>query len=54
MAGPTMASADIKDVSAKAVRVDPPGLDGLLAVPPGAQGIIIFAHGAGSSRFQPA
>ncbi|WP_163264038.1 dienelactone hydrolase family protein [Chelativorans alearense] len=35
------------------VRVDPEGLDGFLGVPPGAEGIVIFAHGSGSGRHSP-
>ena len=35
------------------VRVEPEGLDGLLGVPEGAEGIVIFAHGSGSGRFSP-
>lgn len=29
------------------------GIEGLLTLPPGAQGIVVFAHGSGSSRFSP-
>lgn len=29
------------------------GLDGLLTLPPGARGIVVFAHGSGSSRHSP-
>lgn len=32
------------------VAIGPQGLEGLLAVPPGARGLVIFAHGSGSSR----
>jgi dienelactone hydrolase len=35
------------------VRIEPLGLDGLLGVPEGAQGIVIFAHGSGSGRLSP-
>jgi putative phosphoribosyl transferase len=35
------------------VRIDPPGLDGILAVPSKAKGLVIFAHGSGSSRLSP-
>ena len=28
-------------------------LEGILAVPAGASGLVIFAHGSGSSRFSP-
>ncbi|HSJ31645.1 MAG TPA: hypothetical protein VK933_09430 [Longimicrobiales bacterium] len=40
---------------ARAVRIDADGatLDGDLLVPPGATGIVVFAHGSGSSRFSP-
>lgn len=38
-----------------AVRIPagPDILDGNLAVPPGARGVVLFAHGSGSSRFSP-
>lgn len=35
------------------VRIEPKGLDGLLGVPTGAPGIVIFAHGSGSGRLSP-
>jgi putative phosphoribosyl transferase len=35
------------------VRIDPPGLRGLLGVPADAGGIVIFAHGSGSGRLSP-
>lgn len=35
------------------VKVGPRGLDGLLAVPDNATGIVIFAHGSGSGRLSP-
>ncbi|TIP83159.1 MAG: alpha/beta hydrolase [Mesorhizobium sp.] len=35
------------------VRIEPDGLIGLLGVPHGAQGIVIFAHGSGSGRLSP-
>ncbi|WP_292705712.1 hypothetical protein [Mesorhizobium sp.] len=35
------------------VRIEPDGLVGLLGVPHGAQGIVIFAHGSGSGRLSP-
>ena len=28
-------------------------LEGMLKIPPSAQGIVLFAHGSGSSRFSP-
>ena len=36
-----------------AVTTGPVLLEGTLAVPPGAQGIVVFAHGSGSSRHSP-
>lgn len=39
--------------SVQTVHVEPPGLEGRLRLPPGANGLIIFAHGAGSSRLSP-
>lgn len=36
-----------------AVRIAPMGLDGLLCLPEPAAGIVLFAHGSGSSRFSP-
>jgi len=35
------------------VRVGPIGLEGLLTLPGAAKGLILFAHGSGSSRFSP-
>jgi putative phosphoribosyl transferase len=35
------------------VRVPPLGLDGLLRLPPAAVGMVVFAHGSGSSRLSP-
>jgi dienelactone hydrolase len=35
------------------VPIDSVALEGNLAVPPGAQGIVLFAHGSGSSRHSP-
>ncbi|MBI1867191.1 MAG: dienelactone hydrolase family protein [Methylocystis sp.] len=35
------------------VAVGPRGLEGVLCVPPRPTGLIIFAHGSGSSRFSP-
>lgn len=36
-----------------AVRIGPIGLDGLLCLPEQAEGIVLFAHGSGSSRLSP-
>jgi putative phosphoribosyl transferase len=41
------------DSGVAAVRIEPEGLDGLLGVPEGAQGIVVFAHGSGSGRLSP-
>lgn len=35
------------------VRIAPLGLDGLLGVPADPSGVVLFAHGSGSSRFSP-
>ncbi len=35
------------------IAIGPQGLEGLLAVPPDARGLVIFAHGSGSSRHSP-
>jgi len=35
------------------VLIEPPGLNGLVGVPGGAEGIVIFAHGSGSGRLSP-
>lgn len=37
----------------KRVIVGPHKLEGLLVIPPGAEGLVIFAHGSGSGRFSP-
>ena len=37
----------------RAVRIAPIGLEGLLSLPEPADGIVLFAHGSGSSRFSP-
>ncbi len=37
----------------RAVRIAPLGLEGLLSLPEPARGIVLFAHGSGSSRFSP-
>ncbi|MFC7048695.1 dienelactone hydrolase family protein [Emcibacter nanhaiensis] len=33
------------------IRITPPGLDGFLILPDNARGLVLFAHGSGSSRF---
>ncbi len=44
-----------KDLGAQAVQIETDGvtLEGDLFLPAGAQGIVLFAHGSGSSRFSP-
>lgn len=37
----------------RTVRITPMGLEGLLSLPEAAGGIVLFAHGSGSSRFSP-
>ena len=37
----------------QSVKIPPLGLAGDLALPPGASGVIVFAHGSGSSRHSP-
>lgn len=37
----------------QAVRILPAGLDALLGIPADALGVVVFAHGSGSSRFSP-
>ena len=45
------------DARGRSVRVEIPvggvGLEGFLEVPPGATGVVLFAHGSGSSRHSP-
>jgi putative phosphoribosyl transferase len=38
---------------ASSVRIGPIGLEGVIAVPPSARGLVIFAHGSGSSHLSP-
>ena len=40
-------------LSPEQVRVSPPGLEGLLRIPPDAFGVVAFAHGSGSGRLSP-
>ena len=39
--------------SIRNVTIAPVGLDGMLGLPPGAKGIVLFAHGSGSGRYSP-
>ena len=41
------------DGTVREVRIGPVGLEGLLGVPPEAKGVVVFAHGSGSSRLSP-
>lgn len=42
------------DDGTETVEIPPLGLGGILALPPGpARGLVLFAHGSGSSRFSP-
>src|SRR5436305_8560092 len=42
-----MNSATLKE---RAVKIPPVGLEGDLIIPPDAKGVVLFAHGSGSSR----
>lgn len=37
----------------RTVKIPPVGLEGLLGAPPAAKGVVLFAHGSGSSRLSP-
>lgn len=41
------------DATAVRMPVDGQSLDGVLVIPDGAAGLVVFAHGSGSSRFSP-
>lgn len=41
------------EIQTRDVRIAPLGLEGMLSLPEAARGIILFAHGSGSSRFSP-
>jgi pimeloyl-ACP methyl ester carboxylesterase len=41
------------DIETREVRISPLGLAGTLCLPRGANALVIFAHGSGSSRFSP-
>jgi putative phosphoribosyl transferase len=43
----------VQAITVEAVRIPPIGLSGDLVVPPQAVGIVLFAHGSGSSRHSP-
>jgi hypothetical protein len=37
----------------RTIVIPPVGLEGVLGLPVGAKGIVLFAHGSGSGRFSP-
>jgi pimeloyl-ACP methyl ester carboxylesterase len=41
------------DERLRTITIAPVGLEGLLGLPPGAKGIVLFAHGSGSGRLSP-
>ena len=43
----------LSDRRTQALKIGPAALDALLAVPPDARGLVIFAHGSGSGRLSP-
>jgi putative phosphoribosyl transferase len=45
--------ADPNLVQEREIRIPPIGLTGTLRIPPDARGLIVFAHGSGSSRLSP-
>jgi pimeloyl-ACP methyl ester carboxylesterase len=45
--------ADPNLVQERDIRIPPIGLTGTLRIPPDARGLIVFAHGSGSSRLSP-
>ena len=48
-----MASTQKVQSSPRTIAIPPYGLEGLLRLPDGARGIVVFAHGSGSSRLSP-
>lgn len=46
-------SGTAKLLYSRNVTLPPVGTEGILSVPEGAEGIVLFAHGSGSSRFSP-
>jgi putative phosphoribosyl transferase len=45
--------SNVVQMAERAVRIPPIGLAGDLSIPRGAAGIVVFAHGSGSSRHSP-
>jgi putative phosphoribosyl transferase len=51
---PAAPAEEVRDVDEDVrIRLDGLVLEGRLTVPPGAQGVVLFAHGSGSSRHSP-
>ncbi|MBU6442716.1 MAG: dienelactone hydrolase family protein [Alphaproteobacteria bacterium] len=50
---PAISRRPFGEIQKQDVSIPPRGLPGILCVPQGAQAIVIFAHGSGSSRFSP-
>lgn len=50
---PTSVSEARANASSRAVRIEPPGLEGMLDLPAGCRSVVLFAHGSGSSRLSP-
>ncbi len=48
-----MAATQRTQLEPRTVTIPPLGLEGLLRLPHGARGIVVFAHGSGSSRLSP-
>ena len=48
-----MGLGDMAPPQAREIQIPPYGLTGFLSLPLAAQGIVLFAHGSGSSRFSP-
>ncbi|MBR0670467.1 dienelactone hydrolase family protein [Neoroseomonas soli] len=44
---------DSEHVREEAMAIPPAGLEAILALPPAPAGLVVFAHGSGSSRFSP-
>ena len=53
MVASTHPAVQSENAEIREVRVTPLGLEGLLALPPASEGIVLFAHGSGSSRLDP-
>ena len=49
----TNAAEPLGPERARTISIPPVGLEGILNIPAGARGIVLFAHGSGSSRLSP-